>query len=599
MPKEIFKITSAGSVDDGKSTILARLLLDTGSIYDDQLSKSFDPSRLADLLDGLESEREQGITIDVAHRFFDSQTRRYQIADSPGHEQYTRNMATACAGSDALLLVVDAQEGPKPQTFHHLEIALRLGIRKIVFAVNKMDTVGYSKQIFTSISDGLEAHLQVRKRLGGQFEFQVIPLSGLKGHNVVRRSSKLSWFSGPTLLEALDGLSSLEHEQAGTADVFQVQLVQRIPGGGRRYLGRELAGTIEKGTVFDSKIGSLEVKEVFRASTDQRRSQHESISIELSREIDLDRGALLASALMDSHDQYEVDLIWLSQTFGQKGHLYLLKAGPMTALASITKIHTLDLETNLKNGEAQRIETNHIVRANINLNSELELQPFSQSLTLGSFILISQATGQTVAVGTVNHALRRSENLTRHEFDVSPTNHSGLTGNIPRVYWFTGLSGSGKSTIANQLSGALFEEGMPHAVLDGDNLRLGINRDLGFKLEDRTENIRRTAEIANLMCDAGLIVLVSLVSPMEADREMARQIIGSDRFELVFVDTPIEVCEERDPKGLYRKAREGEIPNFTGINSPFEKPNNFNWKISTHQTESPTQIQNLLAHLLG
>jgi bifunctional enzyme CysN/CysC len=576
MPSEIFKITSAGSVDDGKSTILARLLLDTGSIYDDQLSKNFDPEKIADLLDGLESEREQGITIDVAHRFFDSKTRRYQIADSPGHEQYTRNMATACAGSDALLLVVDATSGLKPQSLHHLEIALRLGIRQIVFAVNKMDLVGFSKKAFEKIRRDVEDHIEARARHFENIEFQILPVSGLKGHNIVRASGKLSWFSGPTLLWALDSMkladnskSSIENEQA----LFQVQHIQRLPGGGRRLLGPIVRGVLKVGDELHSNGSVLTTAGLWSSGQAVKESaEGEQISIEVDKEADIRRGALLSSDRFRPHDQFEADLIWLSNEAGHKSRRYILKSGAKSSSASITRIHQLDLTKDSKSGEIQKVETNQIARANIALAEELDLRPFKHSRHLGSFVLIDPTNGQTAAVGTINFALRRSENVTKHDFQVSPAMLAELTGNNPKVIWFTGLSGAGKSTLANQLSQELFRLGKPHAALDGDNLRFGLNKDLGFIEEDRTENIRRTAETAKLMCDSGLIVLVSLVSPLEKDRRMAREIVDPARFYLVYVDTPLEVCEQRDPKGLYKKARAGEIPNFTGVTAPYEVP---------------------------
>jgi bifunctional enzyme CysN/CysC len=600
MAQEIFKITSAGSVDDGKSTILARLLVDTGSVFDDQLENGFDPSKIADLLDGLDSEREQGITIDVAHRFFDSESRRYQVADSPGHEQYTRNMATACAGSDALLLVLDAGHGPKPQTFHHLEIALRLGIRSIIFAINKMDRIAYSKKRFASIEQMLTEHLEKRAPHFPNISFQAIPVSGLVGHNVVKKSKRLSWFEGPTLLEAMDAIDKQVKLLTSTpAPLFQVQLVQRIQGGGRRYLGRELSGHLSNGMELQTKSGTVKLERVYRASESAAASgQINLISIELDREVDIERGELVSLHPVETQTQFEADLVWLSDQSGHKGHRYVLKSGSMVSSAIITRVHNLDLDSNLKSGEAQSVQMNQIVRVTISSARALPMLPFQQSLELGAFILISPLTGQTIAVGTVNFALRRSGNITQQDFDLTPAKMEELTGNSARVFWFSGLSGSGKSTLVNRLSVDLCVNRRPHAVLDGDNLRLGINKDLGFTPEDRTENIRRTAEVAKLMMDSGLIVLVALVSPSESDREMARQIVGAEKFELVFVDTPLSICEERDPKGLYAKAREGKIPNFTGINAVFEQPRSPDWRISGSAETSDTDLQLLRARIL-
>lgn len=572
MPKEIFKITSAGSVDDGKSTILARLLLDTGSIYDDQVSKNFDPDRIADLLDGLESEREQGITIDVAHRFFDSKTRRYQIADSPGHEQYTRNMATACAGSDALMLVVDATAGLKPQTRLHLEIALRLGIRDIIFVINKIDLVSFSKKVFDKINADISALIESREQFFRGITHISIPVSGLKGHNVVKRSSKLIWFSGPSLLHALDEL-----EKKAKADddetLISLQYVQRLAGGGRRYLGSVRSGHVSKGQNLFANGKDVRINKLFAAGTICELAKPGSaISLELDKEIDIEPGDLISSQSLRPHDQFEVDLIWLSEERGIKGRNYQLRAGSAETAVSITKVSHLDLETNQKSGELSSIGMNEILRCNLSLSRPVYLSPFLASKETGRLVLIDQHSGGTVAVGTVNFALRRSENITRHDFKVTPQMHALRMGTKPKVFWFTGLSGSGKSTIANALSTQLHDRGIPHFVLDGDNLRLGINRDLGFTDEGRTENTRRTAEIAALMADAGLVVLVALVSPFEKDRQMARGIIGDSRFRLIYVDTPLEECEKRDPKGLYKKARSGALPNFTGISAMYEVP---------------------------
>lgn len=573
MPREIFRVTSAGSVDDGKSTLLARLLLDTGSIFDDQLKRDFDPEKIADLLDGLDSEREQGITIDVAHRFFDSATRRYQVADSPGHEQYTRNMATACAGSTALLLVIDVTAGLKPQSILHLEVALRLGIRTIVFAVNKMDLVKFRKRAFEAVERQISDHVLKRIRHFPGITFQVIPASGLLGHNVVKPSRALSWFHGPTLLAALDSIEVEKRDKELHESVFQVQYIQRLQNGGRRFLGPVIAGIIKTGAQLYCKDAPVRVASIWvEGEVAAEAKKGDQISITLVEDLDIGRGEILAGERFRPHSQFEVDLIWLAKTPGFKGHRYLLKTGSRATNASITRMFSIDLETNKKLGECQKVDSNQFVRANISSAEEIGMRPFVENPTLGAFVLVDQSSGQTVAAGTTNFALRRSANVTRQGYEVTSEMLAELTHNNPKVIWLTGLSGSGKSTLANLCSHQLYKRGVPHAVLDGDNLRLGINKDLGFTEGDRTENIRRTAEIAKLMCDAGLVVLVAMVSPLNKDREMARDIVSPDRFELVFVDTPIEVCEERDPKGLYSQARKGLIPNFTGVSSLFETP---------------------------
>lgn len=569
--KETLRITSAGSVDDGKSTILARLLLDSGSIYDDLLPTNLDPNKIADLLDGLESEQSQGITIDVAHRFFDSDSRRYHIADSPGHEQYTRNMATASAGSDALMLVVDVQAGLKSQTKLHLEIALRLGIRRVIFAVNKMDLVSFSQKSFDKVSQQIESHLESRSSNFPNIHHRVIPVSGLTGANVVKKSTKLSWFSGGTVLETFD---SIERETTSPKQtIVSIQMIQRISGGGRRYLGRVIAGEISVNQKLFCGHRELKVTALLEAGeTTNKAKTNSAISFEIDSDLDIQRGDLLTEIEMAAHDQFEVDLIWLSEDEGLKGRKYFLHSNSRETGVVLTKINALELETDAKQGEKSNIRANEIVRANISLSRQQVLLPFHEDFTLGRFTLVSPETGQTIAVGTARFALRRSENITAQVFAVGPPELAELTGNAPRVIWFTGLSGSGKSTIADQLSTELYEQSRSHCVLDGDNLRFGLNRDLGFSASDRTENIRRTAEVAKLMVDSGLIVLVSLISPIDADREMARDIIGENRFRLVHVNTAIEVCEARDPKGLYAKARNGDLPNLPGLGSRYEEP---------------------------
>lgn len=571
MPKEIFRVTSAGSVDDGKSTILARILIDTGSIFEDQLGKDYDQNKIADLLDGLESEREQGITIDVAHRFFDTEKRRYQIADSPGHEQYTRNMATACAGSNALILVVDAVDGIKSQTLHHLEVALRLGLRDIIFAINKIDLVGFSKKRFAEISKEIELHVSSRNSHFPGIKHTLVPISGLLGYNVVRKSSRLNWFTGPTLIDALDEIRKPKKTSGDPA--FQIQYVQRLSGGGRNYLGQVVSGFVAESQQLYCEGAEISVTSLWVNGQKAARAEAgAAISIQINRELDLSRGQLFTAMPPNLQEQFEIDLIWFANQKGMKSTKYILKLGTATRAARLTKLFRIELETNQKAGEIQSIATNQIVRANISLSEPLEMKQFAKFPELGRFILIDPASGQTVAAGTANFALRRSENIYRHETSVSSEMLSELTNNTPRVIWMTGLSGSGKSTLANAVGSALYTLGKPHYILDGDNLRLGINRDLGFTEEDRTENIRRTAELASLMANAGLVVLVALVSPLERDRQMAREIIGEERFRLVHVATPIEVCEQRDPKGLYKRARKGEIPNFTGVSSKFEIP---------------------------
>lgn len=575
MPQEIFHITSAGSVDDGKSTILARLLLDTGSVYEDQLGgvdpKKVDATTIADLLDGLESEREQGITIDVAHRFFDSDTRRYHIADSPGHEQYTRNMATAASHADAMLLVVDARVGVKPQTITHFGIARKLGINQFVVAVNKMDLVGYKEKVFLAIKSDLESLLGPH-----DLSATLIPVSGLVGDNIVNPSKKMTWWQGPTVLGALEDCAVPGRSDADTA--VSIQYVQRIAGGGRRYLGSLNAGELRVGQQLSSPKypgRPISVTSLGLSGSEVRVAQAPAeVSFSIDLDIDLQRGDVLGEGDALQHtDQFEADVVWLDDLGGVPGRNYLVRLGHASVKATMTRVFAIDSGGD-KAGQINHVDVNQTVRANIETHEKLTLTTFDSVPELGRFIFVDLETGNTVAVGTINHTLRRADNLVSHQFDVSDKERQGLTGHEGVVWWFTGLSGSGKSTLVNEVSLRLTKEGVAHSVLDGDSLRLGLNKDLGFSEPDRIENIRRAAEVAKLMADSGLIVLVSLISPYRADRERAAEIVGEERFHEVYVSTPLEMCEQRDPKGLYKKARQGLIPNFTGVDAPYEEPLN-------------------------
>jgi bifunctional enzyme CysN/CysC len=574
MPHDIFHITSAGSVDDGKSTILARLLLDTGSVFEDQLGgidpSTVDATTIADLLDGLEGEREQGITIDVAHRFFDSDTRRYHIADSPGHEQYTRNMATAASHADALLLVVDARSGVKPQTIRHLRIAALLGLKHVIVAVNKMDLVRHSQKTFARHKHDIESLL-------AQYALdthQVIPVSGLTGVNIVKRGRQMTWWEGPTILEALDDLP-VPHPESGDT-VCVVQDVRRIPGGGRRYFASAMRGEISQETPLTlAGSGKTATATMLAASGGEKKlvSSPQEVTLEIDTDIDLQRGDVLFSgSSVDVSDHLEVNLVWLNPDAGVLGRRVEVRLGHASTRATITRAWALDDTHQSKAGEIKSLPENSISRVTIELTDKVAFSAFTDIAELGRLVLVDMVTGDTLAAGVVLHSLRRSDTVIPHNFSLQASDFSSLTGVRGQVAWFTGLSGSGKSTIANAVSTELHRKKVPHAILDGDTLRKGLTKDLGFSESDRVENIRRTAEVAKLMADSGLIVLVSLISPYRADRENARNIIGDDRFLEVFVDTPLDECERRDPKGLYKKARAGNLPQFTGIDSPYEAP---------------------------
>jgi bifunctional enzyme CysN/CysC len=573
MPQDVFRITTAGSVDDGKSTLIARLLLDTHSIPEDQLDATLganaDPSKIADLLDGLESEKEQGITIDVAHRYFDSDTRRYHLSDSPGHEQYTRNMATASAAADAVVLVIDSSAGIKPQTIRHLDIAHRLGIKQFLVVANKIDLVGYSRKTFEALREDVTALFEPYDKAS----WGLIPASGTLGDGVVRAGRNMRWYQGPTLLQALDALQPVVTEDAATT--LSLQLVQRQGPRKRRYFASVLSGSVSEGDSLTVIPGNTQAT-VTHLHTQGRPSSQahvgEQVSFEVSEDRDIERGSLLStgSNITISHE-WNANLIWLESQSGITGRPYLLRCANQQTRVTITKAHLEDASHN-KMGETHSLETNNSYQATLSAQSDIAMAPFEIFPALGRFVLINPETGQTAAVGTVNYSLRRSENVHPHSFAVNRGDREGLMGGKGQVLWFTGLSGSGKSTIADQLSQRLQKLGRMHTILDGDSLRTGLTRDLGFTEADRVENIRRTAEVAKLMAEAGLVVLVCLISPYRQDRNNARDIIGADHFSEIHVATDLAVCEDRDPKGLYAKARSGAIPNFTGINAPYEEP---------------------------
>jgi bifunctional enzyme CysN/CysC len=572
MVSPIVRITTAGSVDDGKSTLLAQLLIQSGAVHDDLISDAV-KDNYADLLDGLESEREQGITIDVAHRFADLNGQRFHFADSPGHIEYTRNMATACAGSQTLLLVVDVEKGPRDQTFRHLEIAMRLGVQKIIIAVNKMDLVNYDESRFSEVSCTIMEHILRTDLSRPRPLVEAIPVSGIEGTNIVSRGKELDWFKGPSVLDALKIVASPFDSEEHQEPMFQVQIVQRPGVSGRRYLGPLLQGSLEAGDELWHGMDKVVVDDL-RVSGETATKAHagDQISIGINKEMDLGRGDVLSGSQWALTDQFDVTLIWLSSSKCRKNNRYAFKSGAASGNLTISRIFDDEPSENKPQSEIDSLDVNMIARANVLISKYVALRAFSDSHELASFVLIEPTDGQTVAVGTINSVLQPAKNIARQEYKIEAGSLGELTGNRPQVIWFTGLPGSGKSTLADQVSQELYRRRKPHCVLDGDNLRFGLNSDLGFTDSDRTENTRRTAEVAKLMSDSGLIVLVALVSPSAADRELARSIVGTDTFTLVYVNTPMSTCERRDPKGHYRRARLGELPGFTGVSAPYEMP---------------------------
>jgi bifunctional enzyme CysN/CysC len=479
-------------------------------------------------------------------------------------------MATAASHADALLLVIEANSGLKAQTLTHLNIASLLGINHVIVAVNKMDLARHSEKTFKQrkeeVLDKLARHSFATS--------EVIPVSGLTGVNIVKRGRQMEWWSGPTLLEALDNLASSSPSLG--EPLCSIQDIRRIPGGGRRYFASLISGELRNGMSI-AKPGHRGVVNVRSVNHSGRSVQTVSapaeISLELAQEIDLERGDVLAVGdRLDVTDHLEGRLVWLNPSPGHPGRRVEFRLGHSSVKATVTRAWGLDPTLAEKTGEVKEIRENSITRVTIELAKPVALAPHSEIAELGRFVLADFLTGDTLAAGTVLYGLRRSQNIIPHDFTLRPEDFENLTGVRGKVAWFTGLSGSGKSTIANEVSQDLHEKGIPHSILDGDTLRKGLTKDLGFTEADRIENIRRTAEVAKLMADSGLFVLVSLISPYRADRESAATIVGSERFVEIFVDTPLEVCEARDPKGLYKKARSGDLPQFTGIDSPYEVP---------------------------
>ncbi|MEP3430429.1 MAG: sulfate adenylyltransferase subunit CysN [Roseibium sp.] len=582
--KDQLRFLTCGSVDDGKSTLIGRLLYDTKLIFEDQLAALERDSKkhgtvgedidLALLVDGLEAEREQGITIDVAYRFFATDKRKFIVADTPGHEQYTRNMATGASTADLAVLLVDARNGLQVQTRRHAFIASLLGIRHVVLAVNKIDLVDFSQAKFDEICKDFEAFAA-----GFDFEtLQPIPMSARYGDNVTGKSAQMPWYQGSTLLEHLESVQVGDHELEAPFR-FSVQWVNRPNLDFRGYSGTVASGKIAAGedVVVAGPAKTSKVKSIIGTAGEVAVARAgEAVTITLEDEIDISRGDLLSSTASrpDVADQMAVHLIWMSDEAMLPGRSYLLKIGAKTVTATVTEIkHKINVNT-FEHVAGKTLDLNEIAFCNLSLSSPVAFDPYEANRTTGSFILIDRMTNATVGAGMVWFALRRATNIHWQALDVDKAARADKLGQTPAVLWFTGLSGSGKSTIASIVEKKLYMEGKHTYMLDGDNVRHGLNRDLGFTEADRVENIRRVGEVAKLMTDAGLITLVSFISPFKSERQMARDLVDGGEFIEVFVDTPIEECRKRDPKGLYAKADAGEIKNFTGIDSPYEAPEN-------------------------
>jgi bifunctional enzyme CysN/CysC len=580
--KSLLRFITCGSVDDGKSTLIGRLLYESKLIFEDQLEALEADSKkvgtqggdldFALLVDGLAAEREQGITIDVAYRFFSTDRRKFIVADTPGHEQYTRNMVTGASTADAAVILIDARKGVLTQTRRHSYIVSLLGIRHIVLAINKMDLIGYSKEVFDAI---VHEYREFAAQIGLS-DVVPVPLSALRGDNMLERSERTPWYDGPTLMEYLESLE-IEDDLQKKALRLPVQWVNRPNQDFRGFTGAIASGVVRVGDAVRA-LPSGRQSRVTRIVTHdgdfEQAVAGQSVTLTLADEIDVSRGDVLAAA--DSPpavaDQFQATIIWMHDDPMLPGRPYLIRIGARTVTGSITTPKYKVNVNTLEHLAAKQLELNEIGVCNLSLDRPVAFDSYADNREMGGFILIDKLSNDTVGAGLLNFALRRAENIHWQALDVNKQARAALKGQRSCVLWFTGLSGAGKSTVANIVEKRLHALGRHTYTLDGDNVRHGLNKDLGFTDADRVENIRRVAEVAKLMVDAGLIVMVSFISPFRSERRLARELMQPDEFFEVFVDTPIAEAEKRDPKGLYRKARRGELKNFTGIDSPYELP---------------------------
>lgn len=601
--KTLLRFITCGSVDDGKSTLIGRLLYESKSILEDQMSTLEADSRksgtqgddldFALLVDGLSAEREQGITIDVAYRFFTTEKRKFIVADTPGHEQYTRNMITGASTADVAVILVDARRGILTQTRRHSYLVSLIGIKHVVLAINKLDLVNYSQEVFQQIDC---EYRDFAEKLGIA-SVQSIPLSALRGDNMTEASANTPWYDGPSLMSYLENVDVTDNRTASDFRML-IQWVNRPNLDFRGYSGRVLGGQIQPGDAI-RVLPSGKMSKVTRIVTLDgdldKASRHQSVTLTLDDEIDISRGDVIVAAESPSAvaDQFEATVIWMDDSPMLPGRPYLIKMGSSIIGASLGQPkHLVDVNT-LYHLPAKVMQLNEIGLCTLSLNRPAPFDPYSQNPDMGSFIIIDRFTNLTVGAGMLNFALRRSQNVHWQAVDVDKKARAKMNGHKPAVLWLTGLSGSGKSTIADLLEQRLYTRGAHTYLLDGDNVRHGLNKDLGFSDADRVENIRRIGEVAKLMVDAGLIVITAFISPFRAERDLARSLVAENEFLEVFIDTPLEVAESRDPKGLYKKARRGELKNFTGIDSPYEAPDQPDLHIKASEM-SPEEAADLI-----
>ena len=599
----LLRFITCGSVDDGKSTLIGRMLYESQMIFDDQVASLKNDSKkygtqgenidFALLVDGLSAEREQGITIDVAYRFFSSSKRKFIVADTPGHEQYTRNMATGASTAELAILLVDARNGILTQTKRHSFIVSLLGIKNIVLAINKMDLVNYDKNIYEKISSEYKLF---SKKLNFE-NIQSIPISALKGDNIHKKSKYMKWYNDKTLFDYLE--TTKTKIQSSDSFVLPVQNVNRPNLNFRGYSGTIAEGKIRKGDELISLPSNqkVKVKDIFVGERSLKTAHlKQSITLTIDKEIDTSRGDILCSknSKVDMADQFNMNVIWMSEDKGFTGRTYLAKIHNISTSIKIMNIKKIYDVNTLAFTAGNELQLNDVAEISISFNKTVPFSTFKENKILGSLIIIDPINNQTIGMGMINFSLRRSQNIQLQNLTINKNLREKINGHKGQVLWMTGLSGSGKSTIANELEKILYSQGKKTYILDGDNIRHGLNKDLGFTDKDRVENIRRVAEVAKLMCDAGLIVITAFISPFRLEREMARSLFEKNDFKEIYISTPLKVAEKRDPKGLYKKARQGKIPNFTGIDSIYEKPINPELEIDTSKVSLSKAVKKIL-----
>ena len=607
--KSLLRFITCGSVDDGKSTLIGRMLYESQMLFDDQLSALKNDSKklgtqgdgidFALLVDGLAAEREQGITIDVAYRFFSTEKRKYIVADTPGHEEYTRNMATGASTADVAIILIDAKQGVLTQTRRHSFIVSMVGVKKVLLAVNKLDLVDYSEEIYRQIvsdySDFAENALDIES-------ITAVPISALLGDNVVDKSENTPWYNGETIMQYLENIE-VQNQRKQASFRMPVQWVNRPNPNFRGFSGLIASGETKIGDKVRVHPGGKEstIESIVTWEGElQQASAGQSVTITLNDKIDVSRGDVIATPTdpCGESDQFQSRILWMSADAMIPGRQYIFKSNTQSATLTLGKLtHRIEVNT-LDHLPAKTLELNEIGVCNISLDKRIAYDSYGDNQTLGGFIVIDRLTNNTVGMGLIDFALRRSENIHWQKMDVSKESRAEQKSQTPKIIWFTGLSGSGKSSIANILEKKLQALGKHTITLDGDNMRHGLNRDLGFTAADRVENIRRVGEVAKLMINSGLICITSFISPFESERKMARSLVSEDEFVEIFIDTPLSVCEERDVKGLYAKARSGKIPNFTGISSPYEPPKKPEIRIDTTKLSAEAAANQIIEFIL-